>query len=325
MGEKVSAGKLIAAANARKNTAQSAQENALVDELTAEVDRLRGALKRSSKPPRRIKVKGGKATRHEITVVIPDSHGEHIDIPSRDAFLSDLARINPDRVVMLGDHLDAGGTFSSHQRSYTKELVESYDADIIATNEFLDLIRIGAPNARIDYIEGNHEGHINRWCARNFTSYRDAKMILGLIGPEAVLRLNQREIAYYRGDERYQGLSIPGTMRIGKLYYTHGISAAKHATSVHLERFGAPVMHGHTHRAQAYIARTVTSDGIGAWCPGTLAKLQPLYAHTNPTNWSAGYGVVTTSEATGNFSVMLVPILDGTSMLLSDAFAGRAA
>jgi predicted phosphodiesterase len=303
-----------------KSAKESQQLGALVEQLQAEVKRLRATKKAPA-----IKLRKGKVAKHELTVAIPDSHGEHIDVAARNAFLADLARIQPDNIVFLGDHLDCGGTFSSHQRSYTKELVESYDADVAATNEFLDLIQQAAPNARKRYLAGNHEQHCDRWVARNFASYRDARMISDLIGPEAVLRLKERGIEYYRSEERYDNISIPGTIKIGKLYYTHGISVSKHATAVHLERFGASVMHGHTHRAQAHIGRTVTSSAIGGYCPGTLAKLQPLYAHTSPTNWSHGYGLVTTSMATGNFAVQLIPIIDGESMLIMDAFARRSA
>jgi hypothetical protein len=56
------------------------------------------------------------------------------------------------------------------------------------------------------------------------------------------------------------------------------------------------------------------SDGIGAWCPGTLAKLQPLYRHTAPTSWSHGYAVQFINER-GNFLHINVPIIQGRSIL----------
>lgn len=313
---KTTAKKLI---NSKTKEVGSPKQTAdLVDALEKENSRLRRALKSVNKKPT-IKVTKGKATKHELTVVIPDSHGEHIDIPARDAFIRDLAIIKPQTIVLLGDHIDAGGTFSNHQRSYSKELVESYDADVDAANVFFDMIQAASPNSRIHYIEGNHEAHVNRWAARNFSSYRDAARIVDLLGPEAVLRTKEREITYYRSDERYMGMAIPGTIKIGNCHYTHGISASKFATSVHLDRFGANVIHGHTHRSQSVISRTVTSEGIGGWCPGTLAKLQPLYRHTSPTSWSHGYGLVATNKSTGTFAVQLIPILYGESMLITDS------
>lgn len=316
--QKRSAEDLIRDLQVSGGTGSNPKTEALIKTLCAEIDR----LKARTTPPK-VVVKKGKASKHSVEVIVPDSHGEHIDLPARDAFLADLAQIKPDTIIMLGDHLDAGGTFSSHQRNYTHEMTESYDADVRAANEFLDLIQQASPNSRIHYLSGNHEQHIERWVARTFDSYADARMVLDRLGPEAVLRLKEREITYYQSGERYMNLSIPGTIRLGKCFYTHGVSHGRHATATHLDRFGASVWHGHTHRAQSVISRTVTSDGLGAWCPGTLAKLQPLYRHTAPTQWSHGYGLQFTSASTGNFSAMLVPILDGESMLLSEAIVGR--
>jgi hypothetical protein len=126
------------------------------------------------------------------------------------------------------------------------------------------------------------------------------------------------------------GLSVPGTIRLGKCFFTHGISHSQHAAAQHLRRFGANVVFGHVHRSQAIVERTVTSDGFGAWCPGTLAKLQPLYRHTAPTSWSHGYAVQFVNRRTGTFLHFNVPIFKGRSILLETVDAihyrkGRAA
>ena len=254
----------------------------------------------------------------KVRLVIPDSHGEHIDIRARDAFLKDCKSLDPDEIVMVGDHLDCAGTFSSHQRSYTHEMSESYADDVDACNLFLDLIQKNAPRAEIHYIEGNHEAHVERWASRSFSNHRDAVNMLKVYGPEAVLNLKSRAIRYYRRSEQYMGISIPGTIKLGACYFTHGVSHSKHAAATHLSRFGANVVFGHVHRSQSVVERTVSSDGFGAWCPGTLAKLQPLYAHTTPTSWSHGYAVQWVS-GTGKFLHVNVPIHHGQSLLLDIA------
>src|SRR5690606_24000904 len=127
--------------------------------------------------------------------------------------------------------------------------------------------------------------------------------------------LRRRGIRYYRSSEMYQGLSVPGSIRLGKCFFTHGVSHSKHASAAHLERFGASVVHGHVHRSMSVVSRTVTSDALGAWCPGTLAKLQPLYRHTTPTTWTHGYGVQFVNKTTGTFMHVNVPIFKGTSGL----------
>jgi predicted phosphodiesterase len=259
------------------------------------------------------------ASKREITrVCIPDSHGAHIDVDAAKAFLADLKKISPDEIVMLGDHLDCGGVFTSHGRAYTNEMTESYDEDCQATNAFLDAIQKAAPKAKIWYLEGNHEARVARWAASTFLNKRDADAYLERMGPSAALDLKRRSIRYVTRDEFMAGCSIPGTIKLSvngtAIYYTHGISAAKHATAVHLSRFGANVVHGHTHRAQSVHGRTVEKGVIGAWSPGTLAKLQPLYMHTNPTDWSHGYAMQVVSSS-GRFAHFQIPLVKGESML----------
>ncbi len=264
--------------------------------------------------------------KYKVRVCVPDSHGNHIDIPASKAFLKDLKVLDPDEVVMLGDHLDCGGTFNNHQRTYTNEIPETYEDDIHAAHCFIDEIQKRAPRAAVHYLEGNHEGHVERWASRTFLNKKDADAVLERMGPAAVLDLKRRGIKYYKRSEHYMGVSIPGTIKLGACFFTHGISHGKHATYQHLVRFSANVVHGHTHRSQSHIERTVTSDGHGAWCPGTLAKLQPLYKHTAPSSWSHGYGVQFVNPS-GKFMHVNVPIHSGKSMLeaLVSANPGKGA
>lgn len=257
-----------------------------------------------------------KAAKHIIRVIIPDSHGEHIDPKAKRAFLDDLEKLRPDELIFLGDHLDCAGTFNAHQRTYTDELEESYEGDVAACVSFLDQIQERAPGALGHYLEGNHEQHVERWAARTFGSKRDADGVLSRVGPEAALGLRKRSIAYYKRSTHYHGLSIPGTIRLGKVYFTHGIAHGLKAANVHVQRFGANVVFGHCHDAQSVIIRTVTSDALGAWCPGTLARLQPLYRHTSPSTWTHGYGLQFVNCSTGTFLHINVPIYRGVSSLM---------
>lgn len=244
----------------------------------------------------------------KIRLIIPDSHGSHIDWAAAEAVIADAKVIDPHEIVLLGDHLDAGGTFSTHQRTYTNEMTESYEEDCYQANLFLDRLQAACPRARdIHYLEGNHEQHVERWASRNYHSHRDAVAFLEREGPAGRLRLKDRGISYYRRSVFYQGLAIPGCIKLDKCFFVHGISHAKHADSVHLQRFGASVVFGHIHRSMGRVERTVTSGGHGAWCPGTLAKLQPLYKHTQPSDWSHGYAVQEVLKS-GHFEHTNVPI-----------------
>lgn len=281
--------------------------------LIAALDQQQALSKRSVKPKKLLKPPptGASFTR----VIIPDSHGSHIDWAAANACLADIKILNPKEIILLGDHLDCSGTFNAHQRTYTNEMTESYEHDVAEADMFIQGIRYAAPNAGIRYLEGNHEQHVERWAARNFTVRRDAEMLLSKFGPEAVLKLKEREISYHKRSVFYDGLSIPGAIRRGKCVFVHGISHSKHATYHHLIRVGTNVVHGHTHRVQSAVERTVTSDGFGAWCPGTLAKLQPLYKHTEPSSWAHGYAVQFVQVSSGRFLHFNVAIQNGVSLL----------
>lgn len=249
-----------------------------------------------------------------IRLIVPDSHGAHIDASAGRAFLADAAKLNPQQVVLIGDHIDAGGTFSAHQRNYTHEMTESYDSDVRMCNWFLDALQRACPRAEFHYLEGNHEQHVERWASREFERKVDADMFLERMGPTAVLHLKDRGIRYYKASEMYMGLASPGTIRLGKCYFTHGWNHGTHATYSHLQRAGDNIVHGHTHRSSAVLSRTLTKGAIGAWCPGTLAKLQPLYRHTSPTQWTHGYGVQFVNKS-GLFAHVNIPIFDGKTSL----------
>lgn len=251
-------------------------------------------------------------------VIIPDSHGAHIARHAAAAFLADLKRLDPDEIVMLGDHLDCGGFLAQHQTmGFIAETNTSYEADLEATNSFLDLIISNAPRARIHYIQGNHEARVEKWCVTaSLRHSRDAKGLLDVFGPEARLKLKERGISYYLTNGRYHGLPVPGTIKLGRCAFTHGISFGRHATHDHAVRFGLSVVHGHTHRSQSAIIRTVGGGVVGAWCPGCLCQLQPLYMATSPSDWSHGIGIQVVAKS-GRFMHINCPIIDGQSLLFN--------
>jgi predicted phosphodiesterase len=252
-----------------------------------------------------------------VRLIVPDTHGEHIDWQAANAMVRDVEKLSPEikEVVWLGDHLDCGGTFNAHQRNYTHELTESYAADVAAAGRLIRMIRERTPCAAHHYLEGNHEAHVERFLARSFSSFRDAEFLLDLIGPRNVLKLDELDIRYYRASQLHMGLTVPGTIKLGRVFFTHGFAHSKNAAATHLERVGDNVVHGHTHRAQSTVSRTATSSAQGAWCPGTLAKLQPLYRHTSPTSWSHGFAFEFV-ESDGRFTHLNIPVFaDGRSGL----------
>lgn len=249
-------------------------------------------------------------------VIMPDSHGCYADEEALTAFFRDVKILDPNEVVMLGDHVDCNGFLSSHGLpGALADCDYSYEEDIRAANRHINKLQKAAPHARIHYLEGNHEHRVERWAIGQALAKRiDAEGLRRSVSPEYRLKIRDRGIKYYRSHEHYQGINIPGTIRLGECYFTHGISAGKHAADRHLDAFASSVVFGHIHRSVASIGRKVATGVIGAWSPGCLAKLQQLYAHSSPTGHTHGYAIQFI-EPSGRFQHIQVPIIKGESML----------
>lgn len=252
-----------------------------------------------------------------VRVIIPDSHGCHIDEAARDAFLADLKSLAPAEIVMLGDHVDCGGFLAQHHAlMYTQSVLYSYEDDIAAANEFLDQIQAAAPGATIHYLSGNHEERVASWCIKHACgNHSDAVGLLKRNAPEFLLGLAERGIKHYGRHRRYDGVAVTGAIKLGECYFVHGISHAKNAAKAHVERFGGNVVFGHTHRQQSHSMNlSGPNTTYTAWSVGCLAKLDRDYQKHMPHDWRLGYGVQFVGTS-GQFQHVTVSIIDGVSLL----------
>jgi len=285
----------------------------------ASIAKILGTLERTRNAPKFPKIKPSKPTKRGkedlVRVVIPDTHGAKVDTAALAACLGDVKALNPDEVILLGDHVDAGGFLAQHHTmGYVAESSYTYEADIAATNVFLDALQEAAPNATIDYCEGNHERRIEQWAiTQTLRNSKDAEYLRRCFAPEFLLKLADRGIKYYRQGEFYDDLPLPGTIRKGKCYFFHGSSTSKQATTTTLNSFAGNVVFGHTHREQSSSARPVHSGQIKSWNPGCLCELQPLWQHCNPTSWTQGYAVQSVAKS-GDFLHLNIPIIGGRSL-----------
>lgn len=249
-------------------------------------------------------------------LIVPDTHGCHAEKTALAAMLRDVEALRPAEVVLMGDHIDAGGFLAQHHTmGYVAESEYTFEDDVSACNEFLDQLQAATPGARYDYLEGNHERRIEKWCVtETLRNRKDAEFLRRAFGPEAVLSLDKRGIPYRGLYTYHDGLPVQGAIRRGKCCFVHGISHAKHAADVTLGKFGGCVVFAHTHRVDSWVTTIVGPGTIGAWSFGCLCKLQPYYLHGKPSGWSLGYGVQLVRE-NGEFLTIHVPIVNGESLL----------
>ncbi len=277
------------------------------------------ALERARKvKPQKISISNAKRRGKDdlIRVCIPDTHGAHVDPAAIAAVLGDIKHLQPQEIILLGDHVDCGGFLAQHHvMGYVAETEYTYADDIGAANDFLDALQAAAPSAKITYIEGNHEWRVERWCVTEVLRNRkDAEFLRRAFAPQYLLKLEERGIEFIHSATCYDGLPMPGVIRRGKCFFFHGFSTAKHAVAATQSKIAGNCVFGHTHRAQSDIVRPMGAGVVGSWNPGCLAKLQPMWNHSRPSDWTHGYAIQLVNPS-GNFLHLNIPVLDGHSLL----------
>jgi len=301
-----------------------------VKELQEENARLRKELEisaaaladmRGAKKPPKTRTAPGALRADHSRVFIGDLHGYAQDPKAVSALLADMEKLEPSEICLLGDMVDCGGFLAQHHTmGFVAEARYSFADDVAACNDFLTRLQEACPEARVVYLEGNHEHRIEKWCVTQTLRHeKDARMLFELFSPVSVLRLEERGIRYISQSEMVRGVKIRGTFKYGRkceVYATHGITACKHAAARHVERFGGNIVYGHTHRADSYIINTVAATLIGAWSPGCLCQRVRLWNHNQPDNWATGYHLQLVSR-TGLFQPIQVKLVNGQSLLQS--------
>lgn len=250
-----------------------------------------------------------------VEVIFSDVHGNRHDRPALAALLADLKAIQPDRVFIGGDFINCGGFLAEHHTlGYVAEMDDSYEDDIRVANMLLDAIQQAAPRAEIHYLEGNHEWRVERWAlTQKLAHHKDVEFLRRTFAPEYTLRLEHRGIRYYRQGHTHGECTVPGWVKMDKLFYVHKLNNARNAADVAVSQAGGNVVFFDTHRADFKPVRKPGVGLISAWNPGCLCELQPLWNHTRPSEWTHGYLVRSISRKTGNFQMVNVAINEGVS------------
>jgi hypothetical protein len=272
-------------------------------------------LQAAKYPAKATAPKAASAKGDLVRVIANDVHGSMMDRPAVDAFLADLKRWNPDEIVLNGDIVECGGFLAAHHTlGYVAQTSYSYQDDIAAANWFLDEVQKAAPKAEIHYLEGNHEDRVERWVVdQTMRHQRDSEFLRELIAPNALLKLEQRGINFYRRSVEYVPGLPPGWIKLGKIFFVHELSGSKNAARDSVTRTAGNVVYAHTHREDS---ASVVLPGVGlvkAWNPGCLCQRQPLWRHSDPTGWSHGYAVQIVAKS-GEFLHLNIPIWEGRSL-----------
>jgi len=279
------------------------------DDLLQEYDDYRARRKVTS-----LRKPKPKAGGDYIRVSFGDMHGSLMDKEAVSALLEDLKAINPDEIVLGGDMLECGGFLARHQPiGFVATSEYSFQDDVEACSWFLDQLAKVAPKAEIVYLEGNHEDRVERWIVDVVRAHgRDAEFLLQLNSPQRLLKTAERGIVYIRRNAVEDGLP-PGWIKRGKMYFTHELAGGVSGAAKAAAKTAGNVTFFHTHQESAATQVFPSVGIVKAFCPGCLCERQPLWRHSQPTNWSHGYGIDVIAQS-GNFQHISVPIWDGESL-----------
>jgi predicted phosphodiesterase len=259
---------------------------------------------------------GSKNGSH-LVVVLPDLHLPVHDRSALRIVLKAIEHLKPQRLVILGDWLDAA--FASAHPASSREEAEGggYIQNEIEPcrrllEEFEDHCK------EIVYLEGNHEFRVERLITRDKGAWL---AIPELVLPKNLLSMNRKNkftwIPYQHNATRDAAYQLPHYKVAEGLIAVHGWSTSKYSASKHLDLVqGWSIVYGHTHRAQSEARRhPMTGRMIKGWSPGCLAQLQPMWMHSSPTTWTHGFSLIYCRNDLSNWTSYTVNIDQGECIL----------
>jgi hypothetical protein len=260
----------------------------------------------------------------KTALIVPDSqNGYIIDLntkklePMHDRNAWDLVvqvsdYVKPDKIVLLGDHLDLAEWSDKFVRS--PEYFFTTQPALVELNWWLKRLRESNLDAKMDYLEGNHEKRLlDSIKKHNLMSFGlhavNAKNLESTLSIPTLLALKELNIDYHS--------SYPnGEVWINdNLVCTHGekVRSAPGATAGSImSNARCSEIFGHIHRIEM-VGKTVHSRkgsiSYKAFCPGCICRIDGMVpAFSNRNNWQQGFAVVHYEEGNGLFETTPITI-----------------
>lgn len=232
-----------------------------------------------------------------------DVHVPHHDRPTWRVALEVIRDIQPDEIVIGGDFLDVE-SMSAYADGGKVQLSD----EVAAGRRAIRALRDAAGDAKITYIEGNHESRPRRLAAQRLSQVAD------LLSIDQLLGLSEQGI-----DWLPEGRSL----QRGHLRFIHGYFCGEHHSKQHLERYNWPgVVYGHTHRPQFYTRADGDNRIRAAWGMPCMEKIDPSWLRGKPSGWVNGFGVIYI-DGDGDFSVYPVLVFGGKTRFNGRVYDGR--
>lgn len=228
----------------------------------------------------------------EKWLVLADVHmTEEVSKPYR--IVKQIIRKNKfNGVILLGDYMDVPSL--SEWDKDKRKIMENqrFEKEIECANKELDFLQKFIE--KVVYVNGNHEGRIDRYIEKN-------PELEGLLEVQNVLKLDERKIEF---------VPLNQLLKIGHCYFTHGMFTGQYHASQHLRTLGCNIVYGHKHQPQHCMTNMKMQKPIVAYGLGCLCELDQKYLKGLPPNWMNQFAVVTFDKKTGSFNVNVYNIIN---------------
>ena len=220
------------------------------------------------------------------------------------------AKMQPDVVVLLGDHLDLAEWSTRFARP--TDLLATSQFALQTVHDWIASIRASAPNARIVYIEGNHEDRIRRGLveqaspAQALRAVNDTEDALSVARLLALSSLGVEYVGPYGSDVWIEGVRFVHGEKVRPKGGATAAAVLADATT--------STWFGHVHRLE--LAQRTIHDHNGprvitAASPGCLCRVDGgVPGVTQRPDWQQGLGFVWLGEAGQEWSEVR-PIRNG--------------
>lgn len=209
--------------------------------------------------------------------------------------------LRPDRVVFLGDVIDAYCLSAHGGRALDRS--QFLKDEIDAANLRLDEVqKLGAK--RVDFLEGNHSVRASRYISDK------APELFGLVTIPKLLRIAERGWFWtpYRK-----------SLKVGSMNFIHDCGySGKDAGARSRDVFGGNVCQGHNHAMAVSYAGTLKGKvhvGASVGWLGDPSKIDYMNQANVAKNWIHGVGVAYHDTGTGIVYLSEVPFINGTALV----------
>ena len=257
-------------------------------------------------PPKRRAVPGAP----ELVCFLGDHHAPHFDRALHEATLVWLRAHKPDRIVLLGDLIDADSV-SRHR--FSPEWATSLQENLDCAYRIIAEYRRASPGSTVQLLPGNHDDRVRLAVIDNLRPALNLKRAcspdeLSVLSLPYLLRLDELGVEWV---ESPNGMYETAQVEVSPtLAARHGWIASRGSGSSALktlQRLMYSVVIGHTHRQSIVKATMPAIDGtprvFSACEAGTMARVDGGLGYANAADWQQGFA---TAHVFGrNFSLQL--------------------